>query len=189
MGTSVTTAEQRIDLFTDAIMAGENQSDAYRKAFPASKNWKDKTIHTKASVYMKSDEVQERLALKRAKVTKEGEITAMKVLSQLVLYATFDVALLYCPKTHTLMKPWELPKEIRPAVTGVTFHPNGNVKEYKFVSKDKNIELLGRYFNMFGEKLGDTPGEENKDFDLKEVARKILFTLALADKAESKTQH
>lgn len=64
---------------------GYSQIDAYRKAFPKSKNWKDTTVSPKASSLLKSDKIKARLGELRESVQEATQITAERVLRELEL--------------------------------------------------------------------------------------------------------
>lgn len=42
----------RHEKFALAVASGKTQSDAYREVYPASRRWKDKSVHEKASAFM-----------------------------------------------------------------------------------------------------------------------------------------
>lgn len=51
----------RVEVFAGALASGSTQSDAYRKMHPKSVNWKDATVHNRASEWRKLSEVSDRL--------------------------------------------------------------------------------------------------------------------------------
>lgn len=60
------------EAFAQAIASGLNQSDAYRKTYPNSKNWKPETVWSNASVLMKNSKVLARVdELKAALAEKQ----------------------------------------------------------------------------------------------------------------------
>ena len=78
------------------VLNGGNQSAAYRVAFPASKRWKDKTIHEKASRLFADGKVSARvseLVVQVAKIAEEKfQVDAQYVLRRLVEIDRMDVA-------------------------------------------------------------------------------------------------
>ena len=78
------------------VLNGGNQSAAYRVAFPASKRWKDKTIHEKASRLFADGKVWARVAELIEQVAKIAEekfqVDAEYVLRRLVEIDRMDVA-------------------------------------------------------------------------------------------------
>lgn len=55
-------ADDRAELFCHRIANGENQTEAYRKAFPKSLEWRDKTVWSRASELAATEEVKGRVA-------------------------------------------------------------------------------------------------------------------------------
>lgn len=51
----------RWETFAQALIAGDSQRKAYRKAFPQSENWKDTTVDAKACNLAKDDKILARL--------------------------------------------------------------------------------------------------------------------------------
>jgi len=47
--------------FAQEVAAGKNQSEAYRLAYPKSRNWKDSSVHSKASTLMADVKVSARV--------------------------------------------------------------------------------------------------------------------------------
>lgn len=76
--------------FCQCIVAGFNQSDAYRKAFN-SKNMMDKTIHERASVLMKHDKIKARIAELMAPVVAKVQVTRDQWLQKMEGYFHADV--------------------------------------------------------------------------------------------------
>jgi len=181
MTTSIETQKNRIEIFAQKIAEGETQSDAYRAAYPKASQWKDKTVHTKASEFIKSGEVQRRIGELKEKALAKHDMTAEQVIAQLVGAAGNDPSLVYHSGSHEFLEPSEVPKEVMLHVQSIDHHLNGKIKKYNFASKDKSRELLGRYFNLFKEQLGETPEESKKAYDPVEVARRFLFVMEQAD--------
>lgn len=76
--------QQRIDIAAYAhVFEGLSQSDAYRKAFPASLKWKDKTVHNRASEFFNSGEVMGRVEALQAELRSKYEATAENVLRRM----------------------------------------------------------------------------------------------------------
>jgi len=61
--------------FAELVALGKTQSDAYREAYPNSKNYKDKTVWVKASALMKNGKVKARLKTLQKKTEKKYEVT------------------------------------------------------------------------------------------------------------------
>jgi hypothetical protein len=66
--------KRSIERYCQNRIAGDSQRQAYRKAFPQSRKWKDATVDNKAYALEKSDEVKARLA----ELQKEADALAEK---------------------------------------------------------------------------------------------------------------
>lgn len=53
------------------MASGKSQADAYREAYPASKKWKDDSVHNKASSLMRNAQVSARVASLRQKAEEK----------------------------------------------------------------------------------------------------------------------
>ena len=66
---------ERVEVFAGALAVGESQAAAFRKMHPRSKNWKDETVHSKASSWAKLGKVQERVkALQEGNAEKAAKV-------------------------------------------------------------------------------------------------------------------
>lgn len=70
------------DIFATELASGSSQSDAYRKAYPRSLNWKDEVVWRKASELASHGEVQGRVRYLQEKACQKNEITVEKVLKR-----------------------------------------------------------------------------------------------------------
>jgi len=78
------------EAFAIALATGVSQAHAYRKAFPSSKKWADKTVWSKASVLASDGKVQARLAELQSKAASHAVFTLadhLRRLQQLSLAA------------------------------------------------------------------------------------------------------
>lgn len=75
--------DDRIEVFCNAIMNGKTQRQAYHAAYPSSQKWKDTTVDSKASAFMKNGKVLARLEQMRIERAKENEITQNMLIEQL----------------------------------------------------------------------------------------------------------
>lgn len=70
--------------YIQCLISGDSQRVAYRKAYPASEKWTDKSVDNKASKLFKKAEIQARLAEVQDKIVKnieqEGIFNATDVL-------------------------------------------------------------------------------------------------------------
>jgi hypothetical protein len=62
------------EVFCQKLVRGFSQADAYREAYPNSKNWQDASVHNKASALARSARVQARLAEIKAPIIKDLQV-------------------------------------------------------------------------------------------------------------------
>lgn len=68
--------------FARLAASGKNQADAYREAYPASKKWKDDSVHNKASALMRNAQVSARVSELKAAISERAEVKAADVLRE-----------------------------------------------------------------------------------------------------------
>ena len=144
------------------VLNGGNQSAAYRVAFPASKRWKDKTIHEKASRLFADGKVLARVAELIEQVAKIAEekfqVDAEYVLRRLVEIDRMDVADIL--KDDGSFKPLsEWPMVWRNFISSIDMaelfegrgdkrEQTGILKKIKWPDKVRNLEMLGKHVNV-----------------------------------------
>lgn len=69
--------------FTQQWASGATKADAYRAAYPASKNWKPETVHKRASELSKTGEVLGRFEELKSNAAKRAEIKIADVIGEL----------------------------------------------------------------------------------------------------------
>jgi phage terminase small subunit len=79
-----------MEVFATGLASGLSQAEAYRKAYPSSLKWADKTVWEQASVLAKNNKVSTRVEELLAKACEENQITVDKVLKRMWDIATAD---------------------------------------------------------------------------------------------------
>ena len=144
------------------VLNGGYRSAAYRVAFPASKRWKDKTVHEKASRLFADGKVSARvseLVVQVAKIAEQKfQVDAEYVLRRLVEIDRMDVADIL--KDDGSFKPLsEWPMVWRNFINGIDivelFEGRGDkheqigvLKKIKWPDKVRNLEMLGKHVNV-----------------------------------------
>lgn len=159
--------------FAQLCACGVIPSDAYREAYPKSKNWKDKTVWEKSSRLYNDGKVQARIAELVQAAAKRAEIDAAYVLKRLVEIDQMDVAdILDDDGSVKAIARW--PKIWRQYLSGMDLAEMyagagddkqivGVLKKIKWPDKVKNLELLGKHLNVgaFVEKIDMTTKGES----------------------------
>jgi len=147
--------EQRVEIFAQAIVEGKTQSDAFRLAYPKSKNWKEKSVHERASVFAKTIKVQSRVQeLKNVQLERHGA-TIDRVIQELSRIAFFNPKMLL-GKNGKPLPLHELPDEVAVALSVVETE-DGIAYEHKLTDKNRANDLLGKWFQMWTESHVPTP--------------------------------
>jgi len=151
--------DQRIEIFAQAIVEGKTQSDAYRLAYPVSKKWKDAAVHVKASTFAKDDKVLVRVTELREGQIEKHHATVQDILTELSYTAKFNPLDFY-NKDGTQKPIHELPVEAAKAVS-ITGTEDGVTWHFRQSDKNKAAQMLGEFYQMWSENVvhpgGDAP--------------------------------
>lgn len=152
------------------ILNGGDRSAAFRKAYPRSLNWKDKTVWSRASELFADGKVQGRVQELQAEAAKIAQqkfnVNAEYVLGRLVEIDQMDLLdILNDDGSMKSVREW--PRIWRSFISGVDvaelFDGRGDqramigvLKKIKWPDKVKNLELLGKHVsvNAFREQIG-----------------------------------
>jgi len=142
----------------DYIANGGNQTKAYRKAFPQSEKWKDKTVWEKESVLFKSDKVRERLLDVEKKAMRETEVTKEYVLRTIV--ETIERCKQAVPVLDKKGDPVYVETSDGEMAPAYTFNPIAVLKGAEMLAKHKGLyELDNRQKNPITRQLDKLPLE------------------------------
>lgn len=124
--TKTTTFLQRAEIAAREFVSGKTQADAYRKAYPSSLKWKPDVVHSKASTFFADGRVRERVKSLQDAAAKRNNITADRVIRELSSVALAE---------------------------GHIRYEKGVKLEVKASDKTRALELLGRHFGIFNDKM------------------------------------
>lgn len=118
-----------------------------------------KTAGQAATRLLKNVQIQQALAELKNEISQKVELTVERILLELMRIAFADLTQVFDEAGN--IKPWEeIPEDVRRCITGIDVQelyadkqPIGTIKRVKFASKEKALELLGKYKDMFVEKL------------------------------------
>lgn len=127
----------RQELFAQSVVSGLDQSAAYRKAYPASLNWQDKTVWARASEMAANSKVQGRVRDLQALSADLAVLDGAEIMREIKRVALSDIGGIMGKDGKVLM-PNELDAATRAAVSSFEIDEYGRVK-YKFW--DKNVAL------------------------------------------------
>lgn len=111
-----------------------------------------KSAHVTASKLLKTPKVKGALDAAMAERAKRTEVTADRVIQEIARLAFVDVSKAYNPGTGELLKPNEMPDDVRAAFGGLDFAKSGD-KVGRFLGKERSLELLGKHLGLFRDKV------------------------------------
>jgi len=132
-----------------------NAGKAYTEAGGTGKN-----PHQSAYQLLQKDSVRKLLAQGMQRIETHGEVTARRILDECMRIAFVDVTEAF--DEHGNLKPLsELPLDVKKAISGIDietrsigseeFPEVSTTKKLRFWSKDKHLELLGKYLKIWTE--------------------------------------
>ena len=170
---------QKQEMFCLAFIEIGNASEAYRRAYAASR-MAPKSVHECASRLLADRKVSARVAELRAEAAERAKISAAEVIASLARDIRFDPARLF----HEDGRPkqlHELDEATRMALRGMEVLADGTLK-YKFPEKTAAREQAMKYFGLYerdnkqkpavGINLIHQPGFRSVEFDPIPLTRK-----------------
>ena len=145
------------ETFAAGLSMGLSQADAYRKAYPKSLAWTDKSVWERASALAANIKVQARVAELGAKAAAANEVTMERIVRELALIAFGNkkAVMQWGPRGVTLKDSEGLSDDDAAQVAEVkeTTSASGGSLSLKTHDKVKALELLGRHVGMFTDKM------------------------------------
>lgn len=142
--------------FAAGIASGLSQAEAYRKAYPASVKWKDKSVWVNASALAGDTEVQLRVSELMKKAAAANEVTVERIVRELALIAfgSKKAVMAWGANGLKLKESEEISDDAAAIVAEVkeTTSATGGTLSLKTHDKVKALELLGRHVGMFVDK-------------------------------------
>ncbi len=132
-----------------------SQAEAYRRAYPKSRLWKDATVWRKASLLAAHGEVKARVSQLRAMVEAESVVKLNDIAAELARLSFFDVRKLVRADGAPLPLN-ELDDDTARAIVGLDVASVGNaeigvgkVLKFKLADKGANLERLAKLLGYF----------------------------------------
>lgn len=104
-----------------------------------------------ASRLLANAKVAEAIAERQKEREKRTGVTADRVVAELAKLAFVDLSAAY-DDNGNLLKPSEMPAEVRAALAGVDFAKTGD-RIARFSAKERALELLGKHLGLFRDKV------------------------------------
>ena len=165
----MTEAQKR---FCDEYLIDLNATRAYKSAYPSCQ--KDETARANSSRLLTKANIQEYIQEQKEQLKEKVDVTKEQVIKQLARIAFGDIRKLY-NENGGLKNIQDLDDEAAAIVSGIETTEEfdgygedreqiGYTKKVKIASKDRALEMLGKYFGIFKEKVqidSDKPFEVN----------------------------
>lgn len=138
------------DVFARFVAGGGSQSDAYREAYPHSKNWSSSAVARKASAMAARPDVAARIVELATKVEEEFVVRTADLLRESMRLALMDPSKIIGIKEgkNVILLPHELDADTRAAIASFEIDEFGKVK-YKFWDKNSALERLFKHKGLF----------------------------------------
>jgi len=122
-----------------AILAGYAKSTASAKA----PTWVGKSRKESKRPWM-WDYLQKRINRVQAKIENKTQ----QIIEELCYLSFYDPAEIFT-STNKIKNIHDIPIEIRKAITSISYNDKGEIRQIKLANKEKALELLGRYFQLW----------------------------------------
>lgn len=145
------------EAFATALASGMSQADAYRRAYPRSTSWTDKTVWEKASRLAAAGKVQARVRELGEKAAAANQVTVDRIVRELarIAFGNKRAVMSWGPGGVTLKDSEALSDDEAALVAEVkeTTSATGGSLSLKTHDKVKALELLGKHVGMFADKV------------------------------------
>lgn len=142
-------------IFAAAVASGKTQSDAYRLAYPRSKDWNPKALHTRASLVASYEGVARRIDELRSKAVKKYEVSVERIIQERARLAFFDPRKLF-NDDGTPKRICDLDEDTAAAISGLDVVSSGNdeigvgqILKYKLAAKNDSLAALEKINGMY----------------------------------------
>lgn len=140
---------QQQEKFAQEVASGKSQAEAYRVAYPRSRNWKPESVYMKASELCSNVNVSTRVRSLLSTAADKAELDSTEIIREIRRLAVSDIAGIMHPNGKVKL-PHELDPVTRAAVAGFEIDRFGAIK-YKFWDKNSALERAAKIRGMFDE--------------------------------------
>ncbi len=138
----------QMDAFALNMVGGDmSASDAYRKAYPKTKDWKPKTVNEAASRLMSNSKIRARIAELQKKAAEVAVLNAKDVLEEVRRVAHSDIGGIMTADGKIKL-PHELDPVTRASVASFKIDEFGRI-EYKFWPKTTALEQAMKHLGLY----------------------------------------
>jgi phage terminase small subunit len=140
---------QQQERFAQEVASGKSQAEAYRIAYPRSAQWKQSTVHQKASTLMANGRVLERASALQRSAAEKSVLSAERTLNEVAMIAYADISGIV-NSDGSFKRLHELGAETRAAVSSFKIDKDG-VIEYRFWNKSDALEKAMKHLGLYAQ--------------------------------------
>lgn len=164
--------------FATGVASGLTQAEAYRRAYPNSRKWKDESVWERASRLAATVKVKSRIESLTQKAAAKNEITVERVLREIARLAFSDLrdVINWDQGGATLHPACELSDDAAAAISEIseTTTPRGGTLRVKLHNKVESLEKLARFLDLYApNKLQLTGGDGEAPVRIEIVGREL----------------
>ena len=176
---------EKQERFCLEYMATGNATESYRRVYNT-KKMKPETISRNAKFLIDDNRIATRMEELRAPLLEKAMITEERVLREIARIAFFDIRNIFDSRGKLLpIHSW--PDDVAAAVSGVeVVAKKGDgrdpIHKIRLCSKDKQLELAGKYLKLFTDKLEHT-GVNGGPIEFKNLTDEELLAIANGERS------
>lgn len=175
--------------FAQYVAEGNTYADAYRKAFPTSKKWKENAVYVQSSILMANSKILVRVEELKQEAIKRNHVTLDQVLIQLKNWLNFDPLELIDEETEAVKSLKDMSKEARMSLSEIHVqeiwemveNPDGKkkrekvgeLKKIKFIDKRATADMFMKKFGAYIDKEKDSDQTKEHLELVRDIVEKI----------------
>jgi len=179
---------EKQERFCLEYMATGNATESYRRVYNT-KKMKPETISRNAKFLIDDNRIATRMEELRAPLLEKAMITEERVLREIARIAFFDIRNIFDSRGKLLpIHSWS--DDVAAAVSGIEVVVHGGsddeepnrLHKIKLCSKDKQLELAGKYLKLFTDKMEHT-GANGGPIEFKNLTDEELLAIANGERS------
>lgn len=152
--------------FAAGVAQGLTQSEAYRRAYPRSKKWKDASVWNHSAKLAAHSDVSARIEFLKAKAAAKNEITTERVLREIARLAFADLreVMDWGPGGVSLRPSDKLSADAAAAIAEIseTTNQTGGTLKVKLHSKVEALEKLAKHLSLYAPETLKLVGDDGE---------------------------
>jgi len=146
--------------FAQLVSRGNTYADAYREAYPTSKDWKQNAIYVQSSILMADSKILVRVTELQDKTIKRNEVTLDEVIKELSEWLRFD-PIEFFDENNCMKNMHDLSPTARKQIADIRIQELwgkgidnqklkiGEIKNIKFLDKQSTVDKFMKFFGAY----------------------------------------